>query len=496
MGLVEAMQEKDTNTTNGAVTNSTTHDFTLDLFFIAGACRNESDKNLRRMLEKSYAFNRLDTLRIILWAMDIRQGAGERFFAKRALKWLYDEYKQDFYQIMKLVPEFSRWDVLFDFSEDTLVLDFICENLKTRNALLCKWLPRKCVAVDKYKTKYAKTVGNETTQVEKTKIKKREMYNGLARKIRERLGWTPKQYRKFLVENSMTVEQKMSAKQWEHIVYSQVPSVAMNKYQKAWYRNDEKRFRQYIEEVNAGKTKINASAIFPHDIVRNGLDFSGWGCSVTGLEDSAIAQWENLPNYLGDSVNSILPICDVSGSMYQPPLAGLICLSLGLYISERNQGIFKDAFITFSDKPKMQCLQGNINQRLRQLVSAEWAGSTNLLNVFDTILLKAMEKKLSPEEMPKNLLIISDMEFNSCCTMTNYEAAKFRYMMSGYQIPNIIFWNVNGRAGNCPITINDKGVALVSGANPNIIKTVLSGDINPVSIMHQTIHAERYNCIQ
>ena len=286
----------------------------------------------------------------------------------------------------------------------------------------------------------------------------------------------------------------MCSKKWNEIEYSKVPSVAINKYNKAWYRNDKERFEKYIEDVKAGKSKINASAIFPHDIIKDALYTTGWSMSIKGLNDAQIAQWNALPNWLGDSVNSLIPVCDTSGSMYGLPIQ--ICLALGLYISERNQGPFKDAFITFSQNPKMQILKGDINQRLSQLLHAEWGQNTNLTGVFELILRKAKEVNLSEEMMPKTILVISDMEFDCCGNLTNYEMIKKAYNVSGYQCPQIAFWNVNGRAGNVPVTVNKQGVALVSGASPSVIKAVLTNQLNPVNIMDSIIETERYSVIQ
>ena len=492
MGFIEMLTEKDTLTKNGAVTNSTSHNYNLDLFFLAGACRNESVEQIENLLTKSYVFNRVNTLKIVYWASDIRGGAGERRFFKVALNWLYKNHKEDFYQYLNFDPEFSRWDVLFDFDDDK-VISYLCENIS--NPLLCKWLPRKNYYTDKWKNHkvfYKNGVKSEFTWV---KTKKRSLYNGLASKICKKLGWSPKEYRKWVSSHSATVEQQMSANKWSEIDYSKIPSVAFNKYSKAWMRHDSERFQKFIEEVQEGKTKINASAIFPHDIIKNAIQLDYYSVAIQKLTDAQIAQWESLPNWV--EPNSFLPVCDTSGSMYgNNGLPGLICLSLGLYLSERNTGVFKDAFMTFSNNPTLQVLKGNINQRLSQLANADWGQNTNLLRVFDIILTRAQEYKLSPDEMPKNLLVISDMEFDSCGLLTNYESIKLRYQSSGYKIPNIVFWNVNGRVGNVPVTVNDQGVALVSGASPQVIRAVLSGDLDPVKCMERTINNPRYDFIQ
>ena len=491
MNFVEMMTEKDTLTANGAVTNSTSHNYNVDLFFLAGACRKESAENIERALTKSYAEDKLKTLKIIFWAGDIRQGAGERRFFKLALNWLVENHPDDIQNNVQYIPEFSRWDVMFELAlKNDIIFSYILATLVDREApghgLLCKWLPRKVQATDK------KKVVKETADLKSTTVirKKRLLYGGIANKLRIRLGLTPKQYRKLVVEGSKTVEQKMCAKKWNEIEYSHVPSVAMHKYNKAWYRNDKERFEKYLEDVKAGKSKINASAIFPHDIIGSAISSYGWGT----INDAQIAQWNALPNWLGDSVNSIIPVCDVSGSMDGLPLK--ICVSLGLYISERNQGPFKDAFLTFSGNPQMCVLKGDVKQRIQQLVNADWGGSTNLVAVFQLILRRALETNLPAEMMPKTVLVISDMEFNCCGRLTNFETIKQAYEEAGYPCPQIAFWNVNGRVGNMPVTINDQGVALISGASPSVIKAVLTNQLSPVKIMNATIETERYACIK
>lgn len=493
--FIEAMTEKDALTANGAVTHSTSHNYNLDLFFLAGACRNEQENKIISVLNKSYNFDRLKTLKIIFWAGDIRQGAGERRFFKLALNWLNENHPEDIQNNLDNIPEFSRWDVIFELAmKNEVLFSYIIANLADKTSkghgLLCKWLPRKVRATDKKKKQYKN--GN-TTSVTITR-KKRLLYDGIAGKIMKRLELTPKQYRKLLVEGTKVVEQQMCAKKWNKIEYSKVPSVAINKYNKAWYRNDKQRFESYIEQVKAGKSKMNASAIFPHDIIKSVLSCAGWSMSISKLNEAQVAQWNSLPNYLGDSINEFIPVCDTSGSMYGTPIQ--MCLALGLYLSERNQGPFKDAFITFSSNPELQYLHGDISSRLLQLAHAKWGQSTNLVGVFDLILEKAKEANLSQEMMPKKILIISDMEFNSCARLTNYQAIKLRYLQNGYQIPQIVFWNVNGRAGNCPVNTGDYGTALISGASPSIVKSILTGDIDPVAVMNKTIESERYSVVK
>jgi len=288
----------------------------------------------------------------------------------------------------------------------------------------------------------------------------------------------------------------MCAKEWEKITYSHVPSVAMNKYRKAFLKNDEGRFNEFINLVHEGKEEIKAGVLFPHQLYQ---------AYKKGEDKKAIeAQWINLPDYMADSNERIIPVCDVSGSMTsklgKSNLAPMdVSVALGLYISERNKSIFKDAFITFSARPTMQYLKGSFSQRINQLEHAEWGMNTNLEAVYKLILDKATEYHISETEMPTKILIISDMEFDQCATNGSDTALKMidrMYQSAGYKMPEIIFWNVNGRLGNVPANFKTKGVGLVSGFSPSILKSILQGNIDtPQSLMLRTVMSERYEPI-
>ena len=216
--------------------------------------------------------------------------------------------------------------------------------------------------------------------------------------------------------------------------------------------------------------------------------------------DAIKAMWDNLPNFMEGCKDRILPICDVSGSMYGTPME--VSVALGCYISERNEGPFKDAFITFSEHPELQILSGDIISRFNQLTKASWGFNTNLQAVFDLILRRAYETNMPQELMPTKLLIISDMHFDIACgynhnsELTNFEAIKAKYAAAGYEMPGIIFWNVNGDAGNVPVTMRDQNVGLVSGYSPSILNSVLQAKVfSPMELMLNTVNAERYSVI-
>ena len=306
-------------------------------------------------------------------------------------------------------------------------------------------------------------------------------------KVRKYLKLSPKDYRKLIVGLSNTVEQKMCSKDWDNIKYSQVPSVAMNKYRKAFEKNDETRFNNYISNVIEGKEKINADVLFPHMLYD--------AYKRKDNQNAVEAQWNNLPDYMiGDE--RVLPVCDVSGSMSGLPMS--VSVSLGVYLSERNKGVFKDAFVTFSQSPKVQYLKGSLYERLRQLETADWGMNTNLEAVFNLILKQAVKFSIPEDEMPTKILIISDMEFDQATNRDNtaFSMIKEKYDSVGYIMPEIIFWNVNGRLGNVPANSKHKGVGLVSGFSPSIMKSILEGKIDtPYTLMLRTVLSDRYKPI-
>lgn len=454
--LVNATRGYNSVTHNGAVTHSTSLNYCVDMFFLGGAARTMDEKSITVLFERAFAQDSNLAVKLLFWARDARGGAGERRFFQVIMKHIGVNYPEVFDQLMVLVPEFGYWkDVFVIEKPNNNNLNWLEDKLNSNDGLLAKWFPRKgpwFVAMHKY------------------------------------LKITPKEFRKKLVELTKVVETQMCKNDWAGIEYAHVPSVAMNRYRKAFYKHDAERMQAYIDKVKSGEAKINASVLFPHELYQ---------AMRRGENASAIeAQWENLPDYMEGTTERILPVCDVSSSMNGLPME--VSIALGIYISERNKGIFKDAFITFDDNPTMEYLSGTLGQRMRQLLNAKWGGSTNLQATFDLVLNSAIRENLSPEEMPTKLLIISDMEFNEADgghrhPQTNLDVIRSKYAQSGYAMPEIVFWNVNGRLGNSPAQVHDKGIGLVSGFSPSILKSILKGKVyGPEQLMLDTVMTERY----
>ena len=464
--LVEATLTKNSTTTNGMQTNSTSLNKCLDFFFIAGASRNMYEEEITSLFAGAMAENQTIALKILFWARDVRGGAGERRLFRICMLWLSENYPEVSARVTEHIPEFGRWDDIF-YGDTDIAIKEILWALGGANALCAKWMPRK---------------------------------GPIANRIRKAMGMTPKEYRKTLVALTNVVETRMCKKEWNQIGYKTVPSKAFAKYRMAFRRNDPTRFESFLNEVKEGKSKINAGAIFPNDVIKPYLNMHHKN------DDAINEQWNALPNYMESSTENIIPVCDVSGSMSGTPME--VSVSLGLYISERNEGAFKDAFLTFSSNPKMNFLEGNIWERTRQLSMADWGMSTNIEATFNLILDRAVRENVPQSEMPTKILIISDMEFNEATrkggyhgnpkeyNLTAIEMIKEQYQEAGYKMPEVIFWNVNGRLNNVPVTMNEQGAALVSGFSPSILKSILGGEWeNPLDLMLETIKNERYEVI-
>jgi hypothetical protein len=473
--FVNAVKNQEAHTDNGMKARVSTASKNVDLFFKIGASRG---KDITPAFVGAYVENRDYALRIAQWARDVRGGAGERKIFRDILLNLAKSDSDACIALIRKVPELGRWDDLLIFEKDSVAeavaFTMIGDALKDSNGLCAKWMPRK---------------------------------GEVAVRLRSFLGWTPKFYRKRLVELTKVVEQDMCANKWDEINFNHVPSLASSRYKKAFSRHTEK-YKEWTAALVSTdpeiirSVKVNAAAVYPYDVLK-GVIGNHSNYDKSNL-DHITAQWNALPNYVGDA--NILPIVDVSGSM-QTPAGGYtsksktscldVAVSLGLYLADKNKGKFKDTFLTFSGKSDLVHLDGDIIQKIGQMSSSNWEMNTNLNLAFQKILDVALTGNVPAEEMPKVLLILSDMQFDQCARHDDsaIQMIERKYAEAGYAMPQIVFWNLNA-ADNVPVKFNTKGVALVSGFSPTIVKAVLNADFEeftPEAIMLNTIMVERYD---
>ena len=483
-------------TENGAIGYRTSGKSLLDINFAVTSMRKMTEQQIVNRFVKAFYEDKFLAVKWLFYVRDAREGIGERRLFRICMKYLAETYRDIVKAVIELIPVFGRWDDMWclldtDLKDNVIniVRNQIVEDMKNMKehktiSLLSKWLP------------------SENTSSKETKR--------LAGIIRKELGMPSKRYRQML---SMlrsylnVVEVHMSRKEWSEIDYAAVPSRANLIYNSAFLRNDEERRRAYLSSLQKGETKINAGVLFPHDIVHKYMAYDGWRIKAT--KDITLEElWKALPDYVNRSGNTIC-VADGSGSMFCNVGSKVTALdvanALAIYFAERSYGQFKDTYITFSERPQIVDLSNgkSLREKIEIALRHNEVANTNIEAVFDLILQTAINKNMTQEDLPQNILIISDMEFDSatyrCDGRLNqklFDAFADRYAEHGYKLPRLVFWNVNSRTGTIPVKENDLGVALVSGFSPAIVKMVLSNKTDPFECLLEQLNTERYQPVE
>jgi hypothetical protein len=474
MTFAQAIDNQLTVTENGMVARVATANAVIDLFY--GATRGVG---IVPKFVAAYVQDSELTLRVVQWIRDARGGSGERQLVRDILLHMEQYYPQDAMRLMTKLPELGRWDDLLVVMTPELkqvAYTMISDALKSGNGLCAKWMPRQ---------------------------------GPLALELRVFMGLSPKAYRKMLVGLTKVVESQMCAKDWDNINFSHVPSVAHARYKKAFGRNTAK-YSEYVQSLIKGEdgVKISASAVYPYDVLKGHITpIDTWmrESEVSADEIAVIeAQWAALPDFIGDA--SVLPLVDVSGSMTckvggRNSKSELSCMdvavSLGLYFADKNSGVFKDCFLTFSAQPELLRLKGTITEKIAQMTRSDWGMNTNLNAAMELILRTAVNAGVGQSEMPGTLVILSDMNFDQSVSVSEsaMQMIARQYEEAGYQVPRIVFWNLN-HSGHAPAKFDESGVALVSGFSPAIASAVLSGDseqFTPEFVMRKAVMIPRYD---
>jgi hypothetical protein len=474
-----------TYTENMAATYASTMSDCLDLFATAGALRGAAEEEITARFMRAYTENPDIAMKLAFFARDVRGGLGERRVFRVILRWLAGNKPASVGKNISNVAEYGRFDdllVLLGTGCEKSAIEYICERLKAdlsamekgeMVSLLAKWLP---------------SVNASSSDAVKN-----------AKRIARALGMNDAEYRKTLsrlravikiIENNLRVGDYT-------FDYEKQPSKALFKYRKAFARNDGDRYEEFLSGVSRGEATLKTGSLTPYDIIA-----PFFRAKVSDDECRAIdATWRAQEDFTNGE--NALAVVDGSGSMYggrQAPLPAAIALSLGIYFAERNTGTFRNHFITFSEKPRLVEIKGgDILKKVQYCESFNEVANTNIQKVFEIVLKTAVKNGVPQAELPSTLYFISDMEFDYCTVdagMTNFEYAKELFAQNGYSLPNVVFWNVASRNRQQPVTMNEQGVALVSGCTPRIFSMVtswtLEPTLSPYTLMLDVLNSERY----
>lgn len=528
MGFFNDLKEttKDLNnvayTENGAKGYKTTESALLDLNYKVSSLRGKDPYVVYSEFMKAYEENKVLALKWLFYVRDIRYGLGERKIFKDIIGIMAcSANPYEISHLISMIPEYGRWDDLLCLKGTSLEKDMIKlitaqlkkdidtvalsaeKEVKMPISLLAKWMPS--INSHSSKTRY------------------------YAKMFATRLGLTLGEYRKTLKHLRSYIdvtEVKMSANEWDKIDYPSVPSKANLLYANAFYKHDAERRQAYIDAVAAGKEKINSGVLYPHEIVhkmteiaRNAMftPLDEVNPELIGEAGMSVIQtmeelWKALPDVVGEDASRVLCIRDGSGSMVGNRIPDTtipiwaVATAMAIYFSERNHSEFHNKFITFSMNPEIVELPegGTLYQKICECEKYNKAENTDIEAVFHLILKTAIDHKMKAEDLPTSLLIVSDMEFDNGCVRSAdsrfiaprlFEHIADEYKNYGYELPRLIFWNINSRTNTIPVKENEHGVLLISGYSVNLLKMVLDNEVDPYKALVKQLMSERYEPI-
>lgn len=500
--LKNELNSTKTTTENGAVAYETTGKALLDINFAISSLRSATVDEIENKFSKAFFENPTLAVVWLFFARDVRGGVGERRLFRVCLNWLANNKPDVLKSIVSLIPEFGRWDDMFELVNSTdndivkCAMDIICDkfiedneaidNGKQNISLLAKWMP------------------SVNTSSLKTRV--------LGKKFARFLGMSDAQYRKTLSKlrkHLDVVEVKASANDWNTIKYEAVPSKANIKYKAAFIKHDAARRQEFLNKLEKGEAKINSAASFPCDIVHSYISDGYWSFNIKNHDKALEGMWKNLPDYVknADNKNTIV-VCDGSGSMTSKigntNMSALeVAWSLSIYFAERmSESPFKDKFITFSNRPQLVDMSNakTLHDRLEIISHYNECSNTNLEATMNLILNTAIKNNTPQEDIP-NILILSDMNFDSMVycggsrAKTLMENIEAKWNSAGYRLPRITYWNIIGGCGRqapVPVQKSEAGIALVSGFSPAIASMVYSSKTDPYEVLVEKLTSPRY----
>lgn len=480
-------------TDNNATALETTNNMFLDLFtnIIRDCNYNVLDKLIFKCMEN----NPYRTIAIIFNARDRISGKKEKKISNDAYLWLkFNNYEKTYeYNIKNYINKYGSWkDILYIisviyknksfndlfetklFSEQLIEDRFNYDNEKLIS-LCAKWCPSEN---SYYQKKY-----NIYNKILYDIIEINGQYN-----IKNKNEFFRKTYLTPLRNKINIVETKMCQKKWRDIDYEKVPSIATKKYKNAFIKNDKERYLEYLTNVSKGIQKINVTGILPHELVNYYLQDETRELDLT-IEN----QWKTILDDMKQSglFNELIAVVDVSGSMFSASNGSIpaqVAIALGLLISNCCQGIYKNKVITFHSSPSFHEIKGTtLKEQVECIRKTEWGYNTNFELIANLIIKYGKENNLTDFDMPKKLVVLSDMQFDEA-VRDDYEYDKKdlellyfnfskKFRKNNYEVPKMIYWNLNAdNSKSFPVNDKVKNTAIISGFSEQLLKIFMTYD--------------------
>ena len=519
--LLKGLREADnyTLTENGAITYKSTLNALVDLFALGAAYRTRSDSDCIFLFKKAYEDDPTLAMKCLFYLRDRAEGQGERRFFTVVCKWLANTHTDHMRLNLEHVPYYGRYDDWYTFVGTPLEKDMF--NLM-KNQLM-KDIKSYQSGEDQGVSLLAKWLKSENTSSDISR-----KYAGITRRA---FGMNHKEYRKMLSklrERIKVLERLMSAGRWDEIKFDAIPSRAGIIYRNAFAKHDVERMRlakehntevvSYENFMKDEKTTVNTGVLYPYEVVSKAynltrsIGYNSWWYdrpargidNIDPTERNAVNKyWSNLKDYFDGCTFNGLCMIDTSGSMWGEQASAPInvAISLGLYCAERAKGPFANHYISFSRRPQLIETNGiDFVDKVYRIYSTNICENTNIEAAFDMLLNTAINNHCIQEDLPHNIIVVSDMQFDYQTGMYGTEKAtlmeniRSKWERYGYKMPNLVYWNVDARSDTIPMKL-ENGITFVSGFSASTFESIMKGKTG-LDLVLDKLNSSRYERIK
>lgn len=494
---------------NGALEYDTTGSALVDFNARVTEFRNAEASVITDAARKAFEENPVKFVKLIFQIGDIREGRGERHTFNVCMDWLVANHPSVAGEVIALIPEYTRWDYLvrLTVSEDEVIAKnatkLVVKQFEADRAVIQNAKDGESVAI----SLLAKWMPSLQTKKEQDKEVVRHLLRTLHMQERE--------YRKTLSQMRSylnIIEKSLTLKDYDTIDMEKMSAKQQLRYSSCLERVMAKQRHDYIQAVLRGEKKMNTTILNPleivHEYIKNNRNFQG-----TEYNEDMEAIWSLIPDTTSGNGNTLV-IRDGSGSMTASIGAGSkatmleAASAMAIYCAEHMQGAFHNMFITFSSHPEIVDLSDcpSLSDKLNRLVRFNDCSNTDLEATFDLVLDIAVKNGLSQEEIPSYLMILSDMEFDAarrayshydwkrhqfvddgCSRDMLFDIIRKKWQTAGYDMPTLVFWQLNGKRTIFPEIDAKNGIIFLSGFSTSELELVMAGKYETVEEVDEEI---------
>lgn len=483
----------------------------LPFFTLAAGMRGDVEQAWS-LFQEAWESHQLVAIRALFYLRYFRRdgvtGNGEREMFRQIFARFATRNDDVAASLVRHIPDFGRWDDVLGL----LAVEYKYSAPKTREAVVSLITAQMRDDIRAYRS--GKAVSLMAKWLPSENASSEESTNQ-ARFLARRLGMRHEEYRNTLTklrEEIGIIETMITNGDFGKIDYTRVPAQAHRIHSKLFMQKDTARYQAYLDSVTKGTKKIHTTGLQAHQVTMAAM--------TTATVRSADVMWQDMLNQFQTELD-VLVALDTSASMERGSFYGNrggvknqspqeIATSLAAFFSEVNTGAFHRWIINFQTNAKMFKVRGEtLQDRIRNLKGMNSDhGATNIHKMYELLLSHARSVNASEEDMPDVIMILSDMQFSGGSVYgwngtpeTVLENMRRQYVKAGYQMPVVIYWNVNALPDSSPIKADDQGVLMVNGFSQDVLRHILrmSKDdlrqFTPVGMMLSALTSEPYSAI-